>query len=151
WEGLQGGVTSAGELRLYVSPHDALLTHELGHIIERRLLAPAVTDSLQTLFEERPPASFTYYSPTGNYPAEYVAETFRMAMEVVRSAAKESRQQRLQTLEQRYPGVTLWYTWLVARLDRAVGSESLRESSTLCSAGTLRSAFEISDSAARPP
>lgn len=114
-EGLRGGLTASGTMKVYESPNDALLTHEIGHVIEWRLLAPEVTDSLRTMFENKPPRAFTYQSATGDLAGEYIAETFRMAMEMVRKPDEE--QKNLEKTEKKFPGVSMWTKWLHKRLE----------------------------------
>lgn len=117
FEDYRGGLTTRGEVRLFQSPNDDLLTHELGHVIAHRLLAPQVTDSLQTIFERlRPRAFLAYYSTTGDYAGEYVAETFRMTMTLVRSGSDEEQALKLQKLERDFPGISMWYNWVRSRL-----------------------------------
>jgi len=117
---LQGGTTNAGTLQMYEKPNDGVFTHELGHILDQRSQetgdALEVIDSVRTLFNTNRPPAFTYESATGNLPEEYVAETFRSAMEIVRSPA-EQQQRDLQLAERSFPGIMLWYNWIQQRLN----------------------------------
>lgn len=122
--GLRGGVTNRGNVQLFERPNDDLFTHEMGHMIERRLLAPEVTDSVRTLYENLRPRAFTYQSGTGDLPAEYVGETFRMAMRLLRASQDAKAAQREEREEKRYPGIRLWLNWLRSRLSPAVSTRS---------------------------
>jgi len=117
---LQGGTTNAGTLLMYERPDDGVFTHELGHVLDVRSQetgdALEVTETLRAIFNTKRPEGFTYESATGNLPAEYVAETFRSAMEIVRSPA-EQQQRDLQLAERSFPGITLWYNWIQQRLN----------------------------------
>jgi len=94
-------------------------THEVGHVIDRRSQetgdALEITETLRAIFNTAKPPAFTYESDTGNPPAEYVAETFRSAMEIVRSPA-DQQQLNLQQAERQFPGISLWYNWIQQRL-----------------------------------
>lgn len=114
-ENLRGGLTASGTMKLYEGPNDDLFTHELGHVIEWRLLAPEVTDSLRTMFETKAPRAWTYKSATGDPAAEYIAETFRMAVDMVRKPDEEAK--NLEKTEKKFPGVSMWTKWLHSRLD----------------------------------
>jgi len=120
---LRAGTTNAGTIQLYGKQDEEALgafTHEVGHVIDRRSQetgdALEITETLRAIFNTAKPPAFTYESDTGNLPEEYVAETFRSAMEIVRSPA-EQQQRDLQLAERSFPGITLWYNWIQQRLN----------------------------------
>jgi hypothetical protein len=121
-ERLRGGTTNLGNIQLFEKPNDDSFTHELGHVIDMRSQAAPVTDSLRTIFQNKRPSSFVYESATGDLPAEYVAETFRTAMGIVRSPA-DTQERDLQRAERDFPGITLWYNWIKSRLDQPVATQ----------------------------
>jgi len=112
-------------MRLFENPNNDSFTHELGHVLDQRSRvtgdALEVTDSLRTIFKNQRPR-FNYESATGDLPAEYVAETFREAMSVVRSPT-DIQERNLQQSEKKFPGITLWYNWIKARLTQAVATQ----------------------------
>jgi hypothetical protein len=119
---LRGGTTNLGNVKMFGALDDEAkdaFTHEIGHVIDLRSQAAGVTDSLRTIFQNKKPEAFTYDSDTGNLPAEYVAETFRMAMGVIRSPAQQ-QDRDLEQAERSFPGITLWYNWIKSRLAPAV-------------------------------
>ena|ERR1051325_5403073 len=116
---LQSGTTNLGTVQMYINPDDGIFTHELGHVLDMRSQVSGdgleVTDSVRSIFNKKRPSAFTYESATGNLPAEYVAETFRMAMEIVRSSKPHDPQ--IQKAESRFPGTQAWYNWIQQRLN----------------------------------
>jgi len=104
---------------MFENPNDGVFTHELAHVLDMRSQVSGdgleVTDSVRTIFNTKRPPAFIYESATGNLPAEYVAETFRTAMEIVRSS--QPHEPQLQQAEKKFPGTQVWYNWIQKRLN----------------------------------
>lgn len=111
---LRAGLTQSGQLNVYGYPDDAIFSHEVGHLIALHLLAPQVTDKVEDIYNAQKPKAFHYQSETGNLPAEYTAETFRMAMELVRNPKTSDK--HVSEAEKKFPGTRLWYDWIQKQL-----------------------------------
>jgi hypothetical protein len=114
------------EIWFFEGPNDDLLTHEVGHVIDYRQLAPEISEGIRAIFEKKRPRFIyggqpvTDYSAGSGYAAEYVAETFHMAIDVIRSITDSSKQEeRLQRLETRFPGISLWVKYIRDNLNTA--------------------------------
>lgn len=115
---LTGITNAAGDtVTMYGRPNDTYFTHELGHIVDVQNLAPDISSQVARLYD--PKRAGLGYAATNDF--EYVAEAFRSAMDVYRSAP-DTVEKNLAKAEKRLPGVTLWFKWIQQRLAKKATS-----------------------------
>ena len=106
------GVTSPrGDLiSMFVPPSDDFFSHEVGHVLDVRNLAPAVSSNLYALYQQNRNRATDEYARTNEY--EYIAEAFRHAVNVFRVADAAQRKAAADDAETSVPGTGLWLDWL---------------------------------------
>lgn len=107
---LAGHTSALGDtVSMYLKPGEDYFTHEIGHVIDVRDLAPEVSGNVAAIYTKLKPRFG--YAGTNEY--EYIAETFRTAMNLFRSTPDlDQRNERLKDVERVMPGVKLWSDWL---------------------------------------
>ena len=106
------GLTSArgDTISMFGRPNDGFFTHEVGHVLDTKNIAPEVSGQVAALYNPRNKQAG--YGAKNDY--EYVAEAFRQAMDLVR---QRTDAKGVQAADKKYPGVALWHSWISKRLE----------------------------------